>query len=309
MKAPLSKLNLKQTNITMQIANPIYDIIFKYLMENDEIAKDILSALLNEKIIQVALKPQETITETRMGVRIFRLDFKATLQKADGSLSTVLIEIQKAKKTFVIQRFRRYLGANYLLEELIVDTQRKGSLPITTIYFLGYKLKNIKLPVLKVERSYMNAVTRRKIKNPIKEDFVEHLSHDMYVIQIPKLKKMVAQTELEKMLDVFSQNKYKTNDSHVLEYTGDMSDPRIARIIKYLNRAMSDDEIIRAMVAEDEVEGMFFQLEEDLERERQAKEEERQAKEQALQAKEQALQENEILRKQIEILLKKEKND
>ena len=44
----------------MQIANPIYDIIFKYLMENDEIAKDILSALLNEKIIQVALKPQET---------------------------------------------------------------------------------------------------------------------------------------------------------------------------------------------------------------------------------------------------------
>ena len=33
----------------MQIANPIYDITFKYLMENEEIAKDILSVILNEK--------------------------------------------------------------------------------------------------------------------------------------------------------------------------------------------------------------------------------------------------------------------
>jgi hypothetical protein len=28
----------------MKIANPIYDVVFKYLMENNEIAKDILSA-------------------------------------------------------------------------------------------------------------------------------------------------------------------------------------------------------------------------------------------------------------------------
>ena len=74
------------TNNTMQIANPIYDITFKYLMENEDIAKDILSVILNENVVHVELKPQETITETRVGVRIFRLDFKATIQKADGTL-------------------------------------------------------------------------------------------------------------------------------------------------------------------------------------------------------------------------------
>lgn len=262
-----------------------------------------------KKIIHIELKPQETIAETRVGVRIFRLDFKATIQQEDGSSMTVLIEIQKAIKTFVIQRFRRYLGANYIFEEHTFDKKRKSSLPILTIYFLGYRLKNIKLPVLKVERTYMNAITGRKLNKSIKENFVEQLSHDMYVIQIPRLKKMVAQTELEKMLDVFSQNKYKTTDSHVLEYTGDMSDPRIARIIKYLNRAMSDDEIRRAMDAEDEVEGILAELEEALEQERQAKERERQAKEQALRAKEQALLENEILRKQIEDMLKQNKKN
>ncbi len=293
----------------MQIANPIYDITFKYLMENLEIAKDILSVILNENVIHVALKPQETLAETRVGVRIFRLDFKATIQKADGTLMIVLIEIQKAKKAFVIQRFRRYLGANYIFEEQTSDKRRKSSLPITTIYFLGYRLKNIKIPVLKVERTYKNANTSRKLRNHIKENFVEQLSHDMYVIQISRLKKMVAQTELEKILDVFSQDKYKTTDNHVLEYTGDMNDPRVARIIKYLNRAMSDEEIRRAMDAEDEVEGLISQLEEEIEQERQAKEQERQAKEQERQAKEQALNEIEILKQQIETLMKQSKKD
>ena len=40
----------------MKIANPIYDIIFKYLMEDTEIAKDILSLILNENIISVATR-------------------------------------------------------------------------------------------------------------------------------------------------------------------------------------------------------------------------------------------------------------
>jgi hypothetical protein len=34
----------------MKIANPTYDVVFKYLMENDDIAKDILSAILDEEI-------------------------------------------------------------------------------------------------------------------------------------------------------------------------------------------------------------------------------------------------------------------
>jgi hypothetical protein len=46
----------------MRIANPIYDVIFKYLMENTDIAKDILSAILGETIISLEMKPQELVT-------------------------------------------------------------------------------------------------------------------------------------------------------------------------------------------------------------------------------------------------------
>ena len=255
----------------MKIANPLYDAAFKYAMEDPEIARDLLSLLLKLNIISVEMLPQEITTETRNGIRIFRLDFKATIRTDTGEILTVLIEIQKSKKGFKIIRFRRYLGLTYRNEhEIIADTgaTEKACLPITTVYFLGYRLNNIRVPVAKVAREYRNVVTDRplkitktladktKIKIKPKEDFVEQLSHDMYVIQIPRLRKMV-QSEIEKVLDVFSQTKYKTNDKHFLEYTGDTNDPRVARLVKRLQRGTLDVELLHAMDVEDEIESLL----------------------------------------------------
>ncbi|MBL7815850.1 MAG: hypothetical protein JNL70_12620 [Saprospiraceae bacterium] len=305
-------------NNTMQIANPIYDTIFKYLMDNVDIAKDILSVIVNKNIVSIVSKPEEVTSITKTGLKIFRLDFKAIIETKDGTQELILIEIQKSNKGFEIKRFRSYLGLNYIGEE--EQDSQKSSLPITSIYFLGFRLKNIKIPVLKVARSYTNAVTQKKLKKPISENFVEQLSHDMYVIQIPRLRKMVAETPLEKILDVFSQTKYKTSDTHVLDYTGDMSDPRVERIVKYLNRAMSAYEIRRAMDAEDEVERALSRIQDEAQRkldaERaekeaalQAKEEALTAKEEALKAKEKAEIELEILKRQLEALLNKPDNE
>lgn len=35
------------------VANPLYDAVFKYLMEDDRIAKTILSALLQKEVVEV----------------------------------------------------------------------------------------------------------------------------------------------------------------------------------------------------------------------------------------------------------------
>ena len=37
----------------IQIANPIYDSVFKYLMEDERIAKTLLSALLKKEVVAV----------------------------------------------------------------------------------------------------------------------------------------------------------------------------------------------------------------------------------------------------------------
>jgi hypothetical protein len=277
----------------MKIANPIYDVVFKYLMEDNEIAKMVLSTILNVEIVSLETKPQEIATTTASGLRLFRIDFKATIRLADGTLKVVLIEIQKSKKKHVVSRFRRYVAKNYASLEDIITLEgeiEKIDLPITAIYFLGYRLKNVKIPVLNVKREYYNAITGKKLK--IKEDFVEQLSHDLYAIQIPRLK-MVAQHELEKILDIFSQHKYITADNKVLEYTGDTSNPKVELMLKRLNMALLDERILEAMYAEEEVENEILsqnvkieKLSQQLEEERKAKEEERKAKEEERKAKE-----------------------
>lgn len=44
----------------MKIANPIYDVIFKYLMEDIESAKSIISAIIGKEIIELISIPQES---------------------------------------------------------------------------------------------------------------------------------------------------------------------------------------------------------------------------------------------------------
>ena len=70
---------------------------------------------------------------------------------------------------------------------------------------------------------------------------------------------MQARTEVEQMLDVFNQNKYKTSDKHVLEYTGDMSNPNVQRMVKHLNRALITDDydLLHQMLVEDEIENLL----------------------------------------------------
>jgi hypothetical protein len=166
--------------------------------------------------------------------------------------------------------------------------------------------------ILNVEREYYNAITGKKLK--IKEDFVEQLSHDLYAIQIPRLK-MVAQHELEKILDVFSQHKYLTDNNQVLEFTGDTNNPKVEHMLKKLNMALLDEQILEAMYAEDEVENEFHaqnvkieKLNQKVEEERKAKVEERKAKEEERKAKEEALEREQVLLQQI-VLLRKQNAD
>ncbi|MDR2765797.1 MAG: hypothetical protein LBB90_12310, partial [Tannerella sp.] len=41
------------------IANPIYDVVFKRLMENERIAKFFLGTILDEPVISLEVRPQE----------------------------------------------------------------------------------------------------------------------------------------------------------------------------------------------------------------------------------------------------------
>ena len=241
----------------MIIANPIYDVVFKYLLEDVEIARELLSTILGEEVQSVEVKPQETSTETSGDIRILRFDFKAGIKKPNGEISKVLIELQKAKKAFDVMRFRRYLGDNYRKEDDVLNDKgepEKLPLPIITIYFLGFPLNSIQSGVVKINREYRDVVTQEILD--IKEDFVELLTHDSYLIQVRKLAKE-ARNKLERVLHIFSPIYQSTTDKHQLDFQGDTNDPLVKKMVDRLGRAIASEEIRDLMDVEDELDRIF----------------------------------------------------
>ena len=43
----------------VKIANPIYDVVFKYMMEDNAVAKLLVSSIIGEEIVSLDTKPQE----------------------------------------------------------------------------------------------------------------------------------------------------------------------------------------------------------------------------------------------------------
>jgi hypothetical protein len=239
------------------IANPIYDVVFKYLLEDADIARDLLSTILGEEVVHLEFKPQETSTESSEGIKILRLDFKAIIKKKDGTLFKVLIELQKSKQVFDVMRFRRYLGDNYRKEDQLVDEDGLAvfrPLPIITIYFLGFLLNNVPSGVIKVKRDYVDVVTEEILG--VKDDFVELLTHDSYMIQVGRLPKE-SRGKLDRVMQIFSPMYQNKADKHLIDFQGDIYDPLVLRMVERLSRAIAGDEYRDKMDVEDEVDRIF----------------------------------------------------
>ncbi|MEY3323285.1 MAG: hypothetical protein RLZZ417_2868 [Bacteroidota bacterium] len=241
----------------MIIANPIYDVVFKYLLEDANIARDLLTTILGEEVVHLEFKPQEMSTESSQSIKILRLDFKAIIKKKDGTLFKVLIELQKSKQVFDVMRFRRYLGDNYRKEDQIMDKDGLAvlrPLPIITIYFLGFLLNNVPSGFIKVKREYIDAVTEEMFG--VKDDFVELLTHDSYMIQVGRLPKE-SRGKLDRVMQIFSPMYQNKADKHQVDFQGDIHDPLVLRMVERLGRAIASDEYRDKMDVEDEIDRIF----------------------------------------------------
>ena len=198
----------------MVIANPIYDVVFKRMMENERVAKFFIGTLLEEIIETVAVKPQEfTYSDELSALAVFRLDFIATIKTKTGEQKKILIEIQKAKNQIDLMRFRKYLAEQYKKEDTVDN--KKVILPITTIYILGFKLNEIETPCLKVARNYVDHVNKLSIET--KSDFVEKLTHDSYIVQVDRITNRY-QTTLDKLLSIFEQSNFVDENKITKEF-------------------------------------------------------------------------------------------
>ena len=244
----------------MHIANPIYDVVFKYLMEDAKVAKLLISSIIGEEIEELDFRPQEFTTdidksriEGRIGtLTVYRLDFTAKISTKEGS-KNVIIEIQKAKFATDIMRFRSYLGNQYsdtssTQAVTINNHTRNIGMPIIGIYFLGHKLDHNESAVIGVNRVYTDLITGEILTT--KESFIESLTHDSYVIQIPNLR-MKRRTELEALLSIFDQTLSVDAAHHMLNVQEGDFPEKYRPLIRRLQMAVSEPEMRKQMTLED----------------------------------------------------------
>jgi len=231
-----------------KIANPIYDVVFKYLMSDNKIAKLLISDLLGVKINTLELRPQEFSADTEnRTLTVYRVDFKAEIELNNGKKMVVLIEIQKAKFTTDLIRFRKYLGEQYASKQNAVEKDDTTiPLPIITIYFLGYGLDNNKnIPIIRVKRHYLDNYNGDKLEG--EELFIETLTHDSIIVQIPALKTQ-RRNDLEKALSVFEVGKVQEVSINEDDYP-----ERYRPVIRQLLKAIGDEQVRKTMDVEDEI--------------------------------------------------------
>ncbi len=287
----------------MKIANPIYDLAFKYLMENERMARLVLSTILEQDVVKVYFGSQEVVVPNPLHSRtvakgentttrdndpltVFRLDFKAEIKNKAGEIETVLIEIQKARTGTEITRFRSYLGSNYL--KGVEEIDDKGNritrhYPIVTIYILGYNLPGIPYLGIAIERQTIDMSTGQPVS--AESEFIDKLNHRSYILQIRNLP-IERRTRLEKFMSLFNQawvaeTNYILNLEEVPE--------EFNEIVDYMHSALADEQFVTNMQGEWEMKDYQTRLEAAIETAEEAKssaEEERRQKEEERRQKE-----------------------
>ena len=238
----------------IQIANPIYDSVFKYLMEDERIAKTLLSALLKKEVVAVEMRRNEYTNGVRDNISMFRIDFGAHVKEPDGTIRLVLIELQKTWLETETLRFRQYLGAQYSNPENVPSENNKDgyAIPMVAIYLLGHRVGDVNVPVLYVKHKAYD-YDGNVVTDGIPDPFVESLIHDSIIVQIPLLHGQV-NNRLEKVLSVFDQSQKNGSDRHVLNVNDSSfdDDDDMQYLLRRLLMAAANAQLRQEMNVEDE---------------------------------------------------------
>lgn len=275
------------------IANPIYDVVFRYMMEDNRVARLFLSAVLGEEVEELVFSPTEYTRKLggEAGITVTRMDFNARIRQADGNSRVVLVELQKAKFHHQLMRFRSYLGKQYQ------NPQNVGPggapLPIYPIYILAESFTKEAIPVIRVSRDYTDAATLAPLTE--KHPFIEALTHDATVIQAEHLQGR-RRTVLEKFLSIFDQSAQSDARGHILALSEEDYPEAYRPVIRRLHKALQNPNIEEEMDLEDELLNEFHKKDELLAAALQREEEARQREEEARQREEEARQQAEEAR-------------
>jgi len=240
-----------------KILNPLYNVVFKYLMTDEEVAKEVLEILTGYKILELHLDETELIPpENSEKVHLFHSDFKVTIEIVPQQTETVIISIQKANQMTDIFQFKQHIINSFQYKQ-----ERKNINPKTgEIENVNHPIKLIPILILnfEIEYEHQDLVIRNR---PLNEAFffeksyqndiffTQHLAYEMQIIQLPYFKNIqpkhfeneLFKQNLYTFLKLFTQSHYLPENRHKLLILRDeFSEIQFQPIIQRLQYALEE---------------------------------------------------------------------
>jgi len=292
----------------IRILNPVYDSVFKILLENNFVAKGIIERITGQEIKKLTALPSEKtkLVKDKNGKKqtkkikltrkhdlsMYRLDFVALVKNKFGAYEHLIIEMQKSAITPHLERFRQYLGDE--LRRKVEVEQKDGSfkeelLPITTIYFIEKSFNKSLPPILLADKIYYDVLNHKPFEQNVGK-FVKCLTNKAFFIQTTNLPSNL-KGDLE-ILNSFSNHfVIDVEDDRVLEIPYEdidkIQDPLYREAVKILQSLVGDEELKKDMRDEriyedylDSIEDKLRQKEAEVERKDQELEQNKQELEQ-----------------------------
>ena len=239
-----------------KVCNPIYDTVFKYLVEDERVAKVLLGGILNKKIETVEIKGHECAYQNEdNNLKLLRFDFSGTIENPDGTKETVTIELQKASEPEEVMRFRKYFGIQMASEantDAVTKYRRdKNKTPyivkkprhIYGIFILGHSLgEGFEYPLIKGSTVFYDE-DDNVLNFKTQCEFLKGMTYHLYIIQIPFLPEK-PKKPLEKLFRAFDQRYKLDYDSKYLELSEDKDDDSGYNVIfRRLLYAATDEQL------------------------------------------------------------------
>jgi hypothetical protein len=229
------------------------------MMSDNKIAKTFLSAIIDEKIIELDFASTERTLKTGVDksqldrtleqIVICHLNFVAKIQKENGEFKTVIIVLQKEKIETDIFYLRHYLGEINIDIDNISDTCRENIEKSYRIYLLNYDIGYADSSILVVE-SFIRDQATNEVLDITNDEFIKSLTYKSWYVQLKQLKEK-GKNDLENLLSIFYQGDVP-NFQHVLNINPENFSKEHKDILNRLQEAYASSQIRAEMQMEDD---------------------------------------------------------
>jgi len=258
----------------MLILNPLYDWAFKYLLDNNELARKFVSAILCRNVTHLETRNIELPLLKEGNPFYTRFDFKAIVE-ADGRTEEVLIELQKYRSPDPVGRFRTYLGESYMREESYTEadgTRKRASLPLIAVYILGYSPAEFRVPHVVARPVLYDGIDGTVLEMESRTvGLLTHTSH--FLLAVPPAGYVWRGSRQEAVLRLFRQKLDSEESNTIYELEDEPQDEVARELAAYLNLGTRQEDIVRRLKAEEEYYASLVELEAALEESRRREEE------------------------------------